>query len=171
DPDVIRLATDPFYFTYLWRAHKRGVQIDIVPGDGRLSLEQEKDKFFRTIVLDAYSSDAIPTHLITKEAIMLYMRKLKDDGILAVHVSNRYFDLREVLVYEADELHLNCLWKYKESTNKVASVWVILTRDAKLTEAFKKLNFQQVWGRADANHRLWTDDYSSPLSVMHTDMW
>ncbi len=164
DQDVISLAANPFYFSYLMRAHNRKVKIDVVQGDGRLGMQQEEDKFFRMIVLDAYNSDSIPTHLITKEAMAMYAKKLKDDGVIAVHVSNRFFDLRPIIATVADEVHLNCLWKFKVAHNNIAAVWVILTKSKDVNDMLKKkYKFNQI-GRC--MRRPWTDDYSSPLTVM-----
>jgi hypothetical protein len=98
DPAVRDIATDPALFTYITGAQARGAKIDIVMGDGRLSIAQAPDKSFGLIVLDAFSSDSIPVHLLTKEAVQLYLSKLRDDGIVAFHISNRYFDLRPVLL-------------------------------------------------------------------------
>lgn len=98
DPVVRDLATDPGLFTYITDARKRGATVDIVLGDGRLSIADAPDKSFGLIVLDAFSSDSIPVHLLTREALELYLKKLRDDGVVAFHISNRYFDLRPVLL-------------------------------------------------------------------------
>lgn len=98
DPVVRDLATDPSLFTYITGAQARGAKVDIVLGDGRLSIAKAPDKSFGLIVLDAFSSDSIPVHLLTREAVKLYLSKTRDDGIVAFHISNRYFDLRPVLL-------------------------------------------------------------------------
>ena len=90
DPAIARVASDPRYFTYLRDAPG---STDIVLGDARLSLQAARDRTFGLIVADAFSSDAIPTHLITREALALYFRKLTETGTLAFHISNRYLDL------------------------------------------------------------------------------
>jgi hypothetical protein len=90
DPAVVRIARNTEYFTYLSGMPRSPT---IVLGDGRLSLTREPDDEFGLIVLDAFSSDSIPAHLLTVEAFDLYFRKLAPDGLLALHVTNRYLDL------------------------------------------------------------------------------
>ena len=106
DPAIARVASDPRYFTYLRDAPG---STDIVLGDARLSLQDARDGTYGLIVADAFSSDAIPTHLITREALALYFRKLTETGTLAFHVSNRYLDLKPVLGNLAREAGLACL--------------------------------------------------------------
>ena len=90
DPAVARIASDPTLFSYL---SDSAADTDIVLGDGRLSLERT-DEIYDVMVLDAFSSDAIPVHLLTAQAVQEYLRHLRADGVLAIHISNRYFDLR-----------------------------------------------------------------------------
>ena len=89
-----RIARDPRYFTYLSDCP---AQVKVILGDARLSLRSAPDSFYDMIILDAFSSDAIPIHLVTREAIRLYLAKLKPGGILVFHTSNRYLDLNPVL--------------------------------------------------------------------------
>ncbi len=98
DPVVRDIATDPALFTYITDARQRGATVDIVLGDGRLSIANAPDKSFGLIILDAFSSDSIPVHLLTQEALALYLSKLRDDGVVAFHISNRHFNLRPVLL-------------------------------------------------------------------------
>jgi predicted membrane-bound spermidine synthase len=97
DPALIRVAWNPDYFTYLEDAERRGVRLDVVPGDGRLQLGKKADDHFGLIVVDALNSDALPPHLFTREAVALYLRKLAPGGVIAFHVSNRYLSLAPVL--------------------------------------------------------------------------
>lgn len=97
DPTVRDLATNPEYFTFIADARARGARVDIRIGDGRIEIAKAPDKSYGLIVLDAFSSDSIPVHLLTREALGLYLTKLRDDGVIAFHISNRYFDLRPVL--------------------------------------------------------------------------
>ncbi len=90
DPAVAKLASSGTYFSYLDDAP---VETRIVPGDARLSLEDEPDASYDLLVLDAFSSDAVPTHLLTREAIEMYGRKLRPGGLMIFHVSNRHYDL------------------------------------------------------------------------------
>ena len=100
------MASDPRYFTYLRDAPG---STEIVLGDARLSLQEARDGTYGLIVADAFSSDAIPTHLITREALALYFRKLTENGTLAFHISNRYLNLRPVLGNLARDAGLTCL--------------------------------------------------------------
>src|SRR5262249_38021787 len=88
DPAVYRIASDPRYFTYLPDAEQRGAKVAVVLGDARLRLREGPDGAFGLIVVDAFSSDAIPIHLLTEEAFALYLSKLAEGGLLAVHISN-----------------------------------------------------------------------------------
>ena len=106
DPLVERIAREPRYFTYL-RDCPAELRIEI--GDARVSLAKAQDRGFDLLVLDAFSSDAIPTHLLTVEALRLYLTKLVNDGILAIHISNRYLDLGPILGRAAKELGVNAL--------------------------------------------------------------
>src|SRR5207247_1962837 len=90
DSAVVKVARNPKCFTFVEDCRAR---VELVLGDARLSLANEPDRKYGLIVLDAFSSDAIPVHLLTREALQLYFAKLEDDGILALHVSNRYLDL------------------------------------------------------------------------------
>ena len=94
DPLVERIASDPRYFTHLQNSRGR---LNVVFGDGRLTLQRANPSAYDLIVLDAFSSDAIPVHLLTREAIDLYLSRLRPDGIVAVHISNRYLNLEPVL--------------------------------------------------------------------------
>ena len=94
DPEIKQLATDPAYFSFL--AQCRG-KTEVVLGDGRLTLARAPNQHYGMIILDAFSSDAIPTHLLTREAIQLYLSKLQSDGVLVFHLSNRYLDLERLL--------------------------------------------------------------------------
>jgi hypothetical protein len=94
DPVVVNIAAKSNYFTFLSNCQP---QLDVVLGDARLTVAKEADRSFDLMVIDAFSSDAIPVHLMTAEALQLYAGKLKDDGILVLHISNRYLDLDSVL--------------------------------------------------------------------------
>jgi len=166
DPVVRETATNPAYFTYVTDSKAK---VDIVLGDARLSLATQPDNEFGIIVLDAFSSDAIPIHLLTREAIQMYFKKLEPDGILVVHISNRYLDLAPILSAEAQDLHLAALQEEDGATEpekdqgKTASSYVLLTRNK---SAFKPLN-KVDWNLLDAPDgvRAWTDDYSNVLGV------
>ena len=102
DPLVVEVAKNPHWFSYLSRCNNRA---EMVIGDARLSLEKEADHSFDLLIMDAFSSDAVPTHLLTKEALELYFRKLKDTGLLAFHITNRHLALKKVLADHVNKLH------------------------------------------------------------------
>jgi hypothetical protein len=173
DPSVVAIARDSGYFTFLSGA---AVQPDIVLGDARLQLAHS-DARYGLLVIDAFSSDAIPVHLLTREALQIYLDHLRDDGILFFNISNRYLDLENVLADLARHAQpsLVCLsWKdvtVKENDKalgKAPSHWVALARS---NEAIAKLLRHGPWkrlrGRAD--RRVWTDDYSNLLGVLKWD--
>jgi spermidine synthase len=91
---VIAVATDPSLFTLLSACAPDAA---IVRGDARLSLAEEPDQNFDVLVVDAFSSDAIPVHLLTREALALYVRKLRPDGVIVMHISNRFMELASVV--------------------------------------------------------------------------
>jgi spermidine synthase len=105
DPAVIAIARDPRLFTYLADALRRGA-VRVVAGDARVSLAAVADGSFDLLVLDAFSSDSIPAHLLTREALALYLRKLAPRGVMAFHISNRTLDLEPVVAAAADALGL-----------------------------------------------------------------
>lgn len=168
DPEIIRVARDPRYFTYLRDAPG---DTDIVLGDARLSLVEERDRTFSLIVADAFSSDAIPTHLITREALALYFRKLAPDGVLAFHISNRYISLETVLGNLARDARLSCwlgdldapLADGIEEAN--ASQWVALARTP---EDLGGVATEGRWRRCKTGppSHTWTDDYSNLISLL-----
>lgn len=167
DPEVVRIARDPAYFTYLQRA--RG-ELDYVIGDGRLSIEAEPDGAIGILVIDAFSSDAIPVHMLTTEAIALYRQKVRDDGIIALHISNRHLDLARVVAAIARDLDMAGRIEESYPTDQqddeqmFASTWVILARDE---SAFGPLAHDTRWQRLAPRpgDRAWTDAYSNLLGV------
>ena len=98
DPAVVEIATDPKLFTYITDARRDyHADIDLVVADGRLGIASTTRGPFRLIVVDAFSSDAIPVHLLTREAIDVYTRALDDHGVLFIHISNQNLDLHPVV--------------------------------------------------------------------------
>lgn len=102
NPDISRLARK--HFTYLADAENRGAKIETIIGDARLMLEREPDQRFDVLLLDAFSGDAIPVHLLTKEAFAIYRRHMQPDGIIVVHVTNSYLALAPVVEKLADDI-------------------------------------------------------------------
>jgi SAM-dependent methyltransferase len=168
DPAVERIARDRRYFTFL---NDCSATIDVVIGDARLSLMRVTDPHYDLIVLDAFSSDAIPIHLLTKEALKLYLSRLADGGILAFHISNRYLDLRPVLGNLAQDSNLTCLIREdtelgdaEKKTQRSPSIWVVMSRrSSDLGGLVSDHRWKPLNGRKGA--KLWTDDFSNIPSV------
>ena len=179
DPAVIRLSRDSGFFTYL---KQTAAEVDVVLGDGRISLARERENDaprFDYLIVDAYSSDAVPLHLLTREALALYVDSLLPDGLLAIHTSSRHFDLLPVLSRLAEEEHLTAASLDSAAAPKYfsgASTWVFFSRDAARIDALARAAEQRrrVLGlenlarpavrRATREEidgaPLWTDDYS-----------
>jgi hypothetical protein len=166
DPVVRKVASDPKWFTFLSDSKAK---VNVVPGDGRLSVSKASDGGFGLLVLDAFSSDSIPVHLITREAMALYLTKLAPGGVIAYHISNRYLDLAPVLGAEARDLNvvaLECEDSQVEDdelkAGKTASKWLVIGRTkADLLPLARQGDFEQVTPAT----RAWTDDYSNVLGA------
>jgi len=168
DPEVEHIARNDAYFTYL-RACGEACTVTI--GDGRLSLGRAEPQSYGLIVLDAFSSDAVPMHLMTKEALALYLSKLAPGGVIAFNISNLHLSFQGVLSRMAADAGLEALWQ-REPPNagswelgKFPSEWFIVARDRR---DFGPLNADSRWSvpRAPAATPLWTDDFSNILSVI-----
>ena len=170
DPAVERIAEDPKYFTYLKQS--RAGSVNIVLGDARLQLRDAVDRHYGLVVLDAFSSDSIPIHLLTQEALRLYLDKLADHGLVAMHISNRRLNLKPVVANLATDAHLACwcrddlaITPAEAAQGKEASQWVILARARVDLGA---LPADQRWQElsAHADYSLWTDDFSNIISLL-----
>jgi spermidine synthase len=168
DPLIERIAFNPKYFTYLRDCPpaKR-----IVLGDARLSMQQAPDSSYDFIILDAFSSDAIPVHLMTREALQLYLRKLAPGGSIAFHISNRYLNLEPVLVELARDARMAGLAgedtgisPAERESFKMNSKWVLLSRKA---SDHASLARQPGWRVLEPKSSVgvWTDDFSNVFSV------
>jgi SAM-dependent methyltransferase len=166
NPLVLELAKKEFFYLADCKA-----KLDVVMGDARLSLEQElKDghpQNFDVLAVDAFSSDSIPVHLLTKEAMDLYFRHLRPDGILAVHISNRYLNLQPVLEGEvnATQKIARVVDTEDDDTQDVfGATWVLITSPA---TGFKGETLSNS-GPLDSKRtvRLWTDDYSNLFKIL-----
>ena len=131
DPTVKKLVADTDkYFTYVDDARKRGANVDFRMGDARLKLKDTDDKY-ALLLIDAFSSDSIPIHLLTVEAVGLYLERLKEDGILALHISNKFVRLEPVVAAIAEKHNLEArVWNddAEGRHGKTASSWVVLAR-------------------------------------------
>lgn len=179
DQQVIDVAEDPELFTYLSDARDRGAEVNTVLGDGRLRVADLPDGSQDLIAIDAFSSDSIPVHLLTLEAFEEYTAKLKDDGMLAVHISNRIFDLSPVISANAEALGYRVVLKTgmgDAEADPSQATWMMLTKDEAKAKELLDLPLEELRDPDDAkgywmnagNFRqlLWTDDHSSILEAI-----
>jgi spermidine synthase len=163
NPAVIHVASH--YFQFL-----RGSEatVDILTGDGRLGLEREPPQSFDLIILDAFSDDAIPVHLLTHEAFQTYFQRLRSGGMLAVHVTNRYLHLGALVEALAADLHKQVVLVHNSSDpdrHLLMADWAIL---AEKRETLERLE-QPAAPRSTAASRAvrpWTDNYSDLLQIL-----
>jgi hypothetical protein len=166
DQSMVDTARDPKYFTYIQNCEP---DLQPVMGDARLTFAKEPDGIYDLIIVDAYSSDAIPIHLATEQAMAIYKSKLAPQGAVLMHVSNRHLELASVVVGIADANDLKS-WVYSEDSNRddeyiYATEVVVSARD----EAdIGKLASSEQWSEteADETERVWTDDYSNVLGAV-----
>jgi hypothetical protein len=168
DPASAYFARDAGHFSYLkdCRADWR-----IILGDGRLNLGRESDGAYDLLVIDAFSSDAIPIHLITREALELYVRKLAPQGVLLFHISNNHLNLRPVLAAAAKDFGVACRVRHHSASAEnddsrlgMSSTWALLGREE--VALFRQID-PASWSVPvlPDGFRMWTDDYASLLSV------
>jgi hypothetical protein len=160
DPAVVGIARDPKLFTYL-----RDCPARIVVGDGRLSLRRDQQRF-DVLAIDAFNSDAIPIHLITREAVQLYMSRVTPRGLVLFHISNRYVRLEPVLASIARDLGLQCAAQRhvptpaQDARGYAISKWAVLSRTpARLGARWHPCQYDGT--------RVWTDDYSDLIGSMN----
>jgi hypothetical protein len=162
DPLVADVAADPRYFTFL--ANAQG-DVGIKIGDGRLLLEREGEGTVDLVVLDAFSSDAIPVHLITVEGLQAAVRTIKPDGLLAIHLSNRYYDLSPAVAAAAQRLGLTLLEREYEPAPEDAargaglSHWMVAARSPEAIDGF----LERGWVAPRVSDRPFTDDFADLL--------
>jgi hypothetical protein len=167
NPLVERLASH--WFTFL---HGSGAKTDVVLGDARLSLATEGPQHFNVIVIDAFSGDAIPVHLLTREALALYRRHLEPDGVIAFHVSNQYINLEPVVAAIAADAGLHAVSVHShgdEQNGLYYADWILVTANQVFLGQPEVVN-NGFPTPVQAGVRLWTDNYSSvfPLLKWHT---
>ncbi len=165
NPAVLMIAQDRF--SYLRQCP---ATVQVVLGDARLSLEREPSQQFDLLVLDAFSSDAIPAHLLTLEAFETYQRHLRADGIIAVHLSNRYLNLESVVAAVGSRLGLKWVLVKVEDEDTARrsypSVWMLLTKDERFLRSGAVRRAQGDPDEIGCRASLWTDDYSSVFGVI-----
>ena len=172
DPVVAQIARDPALFTFLRDCTPHA---NIVLGDGRLTIARAPDHSYDLIVLDAFGSDSVPVHLITREAIQLYLSKLRPGGVLLFNISNKFVDLASVLAGEAANLSLvgyqrtdTDVTTEEAAAGKFPSAWLVMApADANLGG----IPIRPGWVALHADPKLpvWTDDFSDVLTV--TRLW
>jgi len=170
DPDVINLARNSQHFTYLQHC-ARGA-MNVIEGDARLNLQNAPDDHYGLIVLDAFSSDAIPIHLVTQQALDLYLSKLAEGGMMAFHISNRSLNLKPVLGDLAASRNLICIafddLQPGPFEAKDPSQWVVMARSApEISNLSINSQWQQLEGRKGV--RVWSDDFSNILRAIRWD--
>ncbi len=162
NPDVIRLAEE--HFSYM---KDSAATIEMVVGDARLSLEREADQQFDVLVLDAFSSDSIPAHLLTEEAFAIYLRHLKPNGALAFHITNRHFDLQPVIAGAAERYGLHAVKIHSDNRPERAQArcdWMLLSRDP---DVFTTPDIATAVTPTDAlQPQLWTDRFNNVVSIL-----
>jgi hypothetical protein len=173
DEAVIRIAENPQYFTYLSDARARaGTTLRTVAVDGRLGLGAMPESSYDLIVVDAFSSDAIPTHLITREAVALFAARLKPRGVMAFHISSRFFNLAPVLATIARAAGLVAYVRNdrdvppeRAAEAKRPSDWVVLASSP--ADLGQLAHASTRWIRlSDTGGALWTDDYTNVLGAL-----
>jgi hypothetical protein len=173
DPSVTGIAENPQYFTFLSQCAPNA---RIVLGDARLKFRDAPDGQYGLISLDAFSGDTIPMHLVTREAVELYKRKLAPGGLLVFHISNLYLEMSPILAALADDAHLKILTaddtvvSQKESdAGKFPSRWIVMARsETDVDELQKSTSSPGRWVQVarQPGIRVWSDDYSNLLSII-----
>ena len=165
DPVVANIATNDKFFTFLSQCSPH-YKVDI--GGARIRINSAQKGQYTMLVLDAFSSDSIPVHLLTKEAFKLYLDKLSDDGVLMVHISNRHLRLEPVVVGIADALNLSGAFYYYNDPKEAdilstSSVWAMLTKNKGL---LPQGNGWESINKTLSDIPVWTDSYSSILHIL-----
>jgi len=163
--DELMVAAAREYFSFVGDS---AATVEVALGDGRLLLQDESERRYDALVIDAFSGDAIPVHLLTREAVALYRDRLAPGGVIALHVSNSHLDLKGVVARIAADLHLEAAWIHDPDIEGDPSVavsdWILLAPDRRV------LDLPAIRDAATplplAEGRTWTDDYSNVPQVM-----
>ena len=166
DPHVLEIARRDFTFL-----GDSAAKIEVALGDARLSLERESPQDFDVLAVDAFSSDAIPVHLITREALGAFLRQVKPDGIVAFHVSNRFLDLIPVVARIAREQGAHAVLVRDDPEDEDDSLrsrtdWVLVSRDENALRAEKIVEGGGMPAEDRPRWRTWTDDYSNLVQIL-----
>jgi hypothetical protein len=171
NPQVVELAHT--YFTYLKDSPGK---TSVVVGDARVQLEQELATSgannFDILIVDAFNSDSIPVHLLTRECLQLYWKHLKADGILAIHISNRYLDLLPIIVDCREQLGMPVMLFDRRSADgsEVECTWVVLSRNGNFFLNNLVNERMSVWPD-DIEPIVWTDDFNSVWQLIDWSIW
>lgn len=167
DPEVLWLARDSGYFSFLKNAKAK---MRYVLGDARLTLAREPDQSYDLLILDAFSSDAIPTHLLTQEAIAMYEKKLAPGGVILFHISNRYLELAPVVALTCRKLNMFAYSNVdspvgdEEKIGKTQSHWLAILRDTgERNYFFRPMHWNEI--DIEETTKEWTDDYVNVLGA------
>ncbi|MEK6634478.1 MAG: fused MFS/spermidine synthase [Nitrospirota bacterium] len=168
DPAVVTIAQDPKLFTYYNDAQARGVDLRVVVGDARLKMLEAPDSAYDMIILDAFTSDAIPVHLLTREAMEMYLQKLAPGGLLVAHISNRYLALEPVLGNLAQTLGLVALKQFDFANGVPFKSGADLVVMARQREALGPLATDPRWTPVNKvlSVGTWSDDFSNVVSII-----
>ncbi len=167
DPAVVKIAQDPTLFTYYSDTKARGVDLRVVVGDARLKMEAAENGSYDMVILDAFTSDAIPVHLLTREAMEMYLRKLAPDGLLVVHISNRYLALEPVLGNLEEALGLVALRQFDFARGVPFKSGADLVVMGRRREALGPLATDARWTPLKKVKwvGVWSDDFSNVVSI------
>ncbi len=166
NPLIVKIANEEF--SYLRNARTNGAGIAVRMGDARLSLAADDSERFDVLVIDAFSGDAIPVHLLTREAMALYLQRLKPDGVLAIHTSNTYLDLNPVVKLLADDAAVESrLISSNDDNRKLidAADWVLLTRNQDFLLQLDETTLQDSID-VPPGLRIWTDGYNNLFQIL-----
>ncbi len=163
DPQVYDIAAN--LFTFLPDC---GKNCDVIIGDGRLSIEKTRAGEFDMLMLDAFNSDSIPAHLVSREAIRMYLTKLKPNGLLLFHVSNRYMDVESLISALVTDAHLEALARHDEVQQTELKARSHFIAAGKSPEALGRLEGDPNWMKVEKPTAVapWTDDYSNMLAIL-----
>jgi hypothetical protein len=178
DPKVIKISDN--FFTFRKDAQERGAETEVVLGDARIRMEREEDQQYDVIILDAFSGDAIPAHLLTVESLELYKRHLRKDadgkilGILAVHISNKHLDLAPVVAALARRNNLTAVEVsasegLEEPDAFTGSDWILLTQNEDFLNGDIVRTMSTPLAVAQEDEVVWTDQHSSLLPILKSD--
>ena len=170
DPAIVTIASDPKRFTFLSKCLPN---VKVAIGDARLTLAAERGNMADILAIDAFSSDAVPMHLLTEEAFATYRRHLAPNGLLMVHISNRFLNLEPVLAAAGAKGWYGAARDYKSTAeerklNYSPSLWIAFSPDKATLDRLMASNRAEHWRPVGGRpgFKAWTDDHASILSIL-----